>query len=147
MADVSPPQEIRRLEKVVALAVEPNCRKSFACHKHLGERRALWTKRKIHFAADGRRERGQQAVVIGLGNRIEFMIVTTCAADRQTQDRRSGRGQHVVEFVVPLLFDLVFRDLRAVHAGCQKAGRHHGQTVVRGEFITGQLPANEGVKR
>ncbi len=135
------------LEEIVPLTVKPDGRQSFARHEHLDGFGPFRTERKIDLTTHGCREGGEQAVVVGLGDRIEFVIVTAGTAHGEAQHGGPRRGQHVVQFVVALLFDFVFRDLRAVDAGGQKAGRHHRQAVVRGQFIAGQLPANKRVER
>src|ERR1051326_7692246 len=73
-------------------------------------------------AADGGGEGGEQAVVIAGRNRIVLVIVAAHAADGEAEHRGEGGREHVVQLIVPLLLNLVLRDLRGVGAGGQEAG-------------------------
>jgi len=64
-------------------------------------------------------------------------------AEGQAQKRGAGNGEHIVEFVVALLFDLVFGDLRGVRSRAEEARRHERQRVLRRELVACDLPAHE----
>ena len=105
----------------------------------------VWSRLQVHIeiAADGGRERGNEAVVVGLWNRVEFVVVTAGTADGETEHGTAHRGGHVVEGVVASAFDFVGRDLRGKDPGTQKAGGFEGQRIFRLEFVAGELPADE----
>ena len=98
---------------------------------------------EFDLAADRRRERRKQPVVIGLRDRVELVIVAARAANRQPEHRRADRRQHVVHLVIAVLLDFVLRDLRRVNARREEPCRHHRQPVVRSELIPGDLPAHK----
>ena len=49
------------------------------------------TKKEVDFTADGRRERGDQPVVVACRNRVKFVIVAASAADGQAEHGDAGR--------------------------------------------------------
>jgi hypothetical protein len=55
--------------------------------------------------------------------------------------------QHVVHFVVAVLFDFVLGDLSRMHSCGQKAGRHQCEAIIRRKLIACDLPAHELVIR
>ena len=71
------------------------------------------------------------------------MVVAAGAADRQAEHRRAGGGQHVVELVVALLFDLVGGDLRGVTPPAEKARGHQRQRV----FDSGSISSPASCQR
>ena len=75
------------------------------------------------------------------------MIVTAGTTDGQSQHGRPDGADDVVQFVVAMFLDFVLGDLRTMHAGRQKPGRHHRQIILRRNLVTGQLPFDERVVR
>ena len=74
------------------------------------------------------------------------MVVTARTADGQAEEGRPGGADDVVELVVPLLLDLVGRDLGAVDAGREEPGGEKCLRILRGELVAGELPGDEGVE-
>ena len=77
----------------------------------------------IEIASYRRCKRAHHAVVICIGDRIEFMIVAPSAADGQSEHGRANRSSHVIQFIVALFLSLIGRDLRGMHTCCQKPSR------------------------
>src|SRR4030095_9809281 len=91
--------------------------------------------------------RGFHAVIIALWNGIELMIVTTCAIDREAQERLADRSDHVLEFVFSytLLQQCAGRRVtgfvpRAVN---KKSCGYDAFAPWRAQNITGQLLAHK----
>ena len=97
----------------------------------------------VEVAADGRRERREKPVVVGLRDRVELVVVAAGAADGEAEHGGAGGRGHVVERVVARPLDFVGRDLRRKDAGAEKAGRLQGQRVLRRELVAGELPPHE----
>src|SRR5690606_558829 len=90
-----------------------------------------------------------QAVVVLLRDRIELVIVTAGAADRQPQKRLGCRGDHFVECVRPdlrRLGGILIADI-VVGSSNQKRAADRNRGIVRGENIARQMLANELIER
>ena len=46
-------------------------------------------------------EDGLKAIIIGLRDRIEFVVVAAGAAERQAEERRAGHVRQIVEILLP----------------------------------------------
>ena len=89
-------------------------------------------------------EDGLQRVVVALGHRVELVIVTTRAPQRQPEERGAGGVDHAVEFILPLHqreVDVLALD-EIVRPRDEKAG---AGAAAKG--VAGQLPAHELVVR
>ena len=89
-------------------------------------------------------EDGLQRVVVALAHRVEFVIVTTRASQRQPKERRAGGADHSVEFILPLHqreVNVLALD-EIVRPRDEKAG---ADATAKG--VPGQLPAHEPVVR
>ena len=82
-------------------------------------------------------EHGLNGVVVLLWDRIELVTVTSCAADRESQEHRSGGRDHLVQFVLSLLPGQSFvRTLdRVARAGNQEPRGGVVSGCVSGELI------------
>ena len=85
-------------------------------------------------------EDGLQRVVVALGHRVELVIVTTRAPQRQTEESGAGGVDHAVEFILPLHqreVDVLALD-KIIRPRDQKAG---ADAAAKG--VASQLPAHE----
>ena len=87
-------------------------------------------------------EDGLDAVVVFLGDGVEFMIVAAGAAYGHAEEAVGGGDDEVVEFVKAglFVFDIVFR------AEAEEAGGDPGVGVVRVEFVAGELFLQETIE-
>ncbi len=77
------------------------------------------------------------------------MVVTSSAADGQTEKGRAGGGEHVIELVVANLlfvFLCVCRGGRPPWSGSQKSRGDHGLGIGGRILVTGNLPLRKGVE-
>src|SRR4051812_33761735 len=107
----------------------------------LGDFVWLWLQVYIEITADRGREGREQAVVIGLRDRIELVIVAASAADGQPEHRTARRRRHVIERVVARSLNFIRRDLRRKNPRAEKACGLESQRILRLEFVACQLPA------
>jgi len=75
------------------------------------------------------------------------MIVTTGTPGRQTEESDACGRDHVVQFVIPGGLELGLGQLRWEGSATQKTGRHPCHRLLRCQFVSGQLPADEVVIR
>ena len=106
---------------------------------------------EVALFALGGGEGGQHPVVVARRDRVELVVVAAGAADRQTEHRGPGRGQHVVQLVVAVLGALQRRALAGVgedddRPRRQEAGRRQRGRVVGPVLVAGQLPFDERVE-
>src|SRR6187397_40237 len=59
--------------------------------------RALFGTGEVHVPLVYRREEGLHAVVVGMADRVELMIVTACAAQRDAEKCRTDDVRHLGE--------------------------------------------------
>src|SRR5262249_42416905 len=88
-------------------------------------------------------QEGEHRVVIFLANRVELVIVTAGAANRQAEEGAAGDGQHVVQLVkigLALVVGLVVPDADAVERSRRQ--RIVGDGV---QLVAGELFADEAV--
>ncbi len=71
------------------------------------------------------------------------MIVASGAADREPEEGRAGRRDHVVELVIPGRLEFGLGQLRRKRARAQESGRRHRQRIVGRQLVAGELPVNE----
>ena len=57
---------------------------------------------EVDFIPTARLENGEQSIVIGLGDRVEFVVVAAGAMDRHAEHRRADRLDQVVELIEPV---------------------------------------------
>ena len=112
-----------------------------------GPRRLFLIELHVDFRTDRRGERADHPVVVPLGDWVVLVVMAAGTPHRQPQQRLPQRRHDVVQFVVPMLLDFVLRDLRAVHSRREIARRPQRPIVVRGEFVSRQLPLHELVVR
>ena len=90
-----------------------------------------------------------QAIIVRLRYRVELMIVTASAVGGQADEGRDRAGDHVVAVEQPglELVDGSFTQLDVADeipgAGGDEPGCDHSGRVARGEYVAGQLLANE----
>ena len=68
----------------------------------------------------GSRKHRDHAVVILLGQRVVFVIVAAGATHRDAEERRAGRGHHVVQLVLPGPF-VCMRTMSPINGRCDKS--------------------------
>ena len=73
--------------------------------------------------------------------------MASCTTDREPQQRGANGVDQVVQFVVTLLLDTDLGDVGVADARGQKPGGHPGQGITGSQFVSGQLPTNEAIKR
>src|SRR6267143_6626022 len=88
-------------------------------------------------------EESLQLIIVALGKRFRFMIVTARTTDRLPEKNQRGGVGHVVERVVAAL-DLICR-INHVRAEQVEAGGDQGIGIVWKQFIARQLLADEAV--
>ena len=96
--------------------------------------------------ADRGCERGREAVVVGLWQRIELVVVAAGTSHGEPEHGGADRRDDVVELAAAGTFKLLLRQLRRKRTGRQESGSDPGGGNIGGEFVAGQLPAEEGVK-
>ena len=96
---------------------------------------------RIVVAEAGTGEEGLKVVIVGLGNRVELMVVAAGAADRQAQEYQSGRLGDVVEGILPAQSLVVQVD----HVGIAaiEPGGDEGPGIVGPHLVAGELQADE----
>ncbi len=90
-----------------------------------------------------------QSIVIGLGDRVELVVVASGAMDRQPEEGRAGRGDHVVQVVHSLLLR-PFRSLIAddvMRTSYEESSRRSRQPIALGQGIAGDLLGDETGER
>ena len=158
LVGVAAAEVVRRLQEIAALRMVPDRLDAFAGDHHLRRLRGdgghagrgAGVDRHVHVPPHGLREGREEAIVVGLRDRVELVVVAAGAADRQAQERGAGRRGHVVEGVVAGPLDLVLRDLRREHAGADEPRRRQRERPPlrrqrRGVLVAGELPLHEGV--
>ena len=103
----------------------------------------FWGKVKGLLRADCSREGGSESVVVLGCDRIELVIVATCASDGQAQEGDPDSCGHIIEFVVAGRLKLGFGELGGEGPCAEESGCHPSLWVVRLKFITGELPLSE----
>src|SRR2546428_237023 len=83
-------------------------------------------------------ERRLQTVIILLWNRIELVVVTARALDRESQQASSGRRNEIVQVLVPP-FRVVFLTKGHARTGAQESGGNQGLVAFRVELVAGDL--------
>ena len=101
----------------------------------------------INLAANRRSERGDQTVIIAGRNRVEFVIVATCATNGHPKHRRAHRANHVVEFIVACGFEFFLCQLSWKHTGPKKTSCHQRQRILRRNLVACNLPAYKLIVR
>ena len=92
-----------------------------------------------------RLENGEHAIVVDLRERFELVVVAASAAQRDSQKRRRGRAENVVELVVTV--DLRLGRLVVPGPQSQKRGGDLGSRIRPVNFIAGQLLGQESAVR
>ena len=90
-------------------------------------------------------ERSRQAVVVGLENRIELVVVAARALNRQAEHSTAERGDDVVEVLVPPLRVVLFTKVHA-GTGAEEPGGDPGLVGRPVELIAGDLFLDEPVE-
>ena len=82
-----------------------------------------------------------KSIIIGLGNRIEFVIVAACTFDRQSQ---KGGGRRVYQ-IFKSFINVVLRVIRLIVpcAQSQKSGGNHSLFAAIRDFVSSQLQADK----
>src|ERR1051325_11576410 len=94
-------------------------------------------------------EHGLQTVIIGLGNWIKFVVVTSCAMNRAADKSRHHGGDHVVavkvtnDFFVGGLFENILLRTFVPRTGGDHAGGDDAVGVLGKKDITGDLFLDE----
>ena len=90
-------------------------------------------------------EDGEHAIVVGLRERFEFVIVAASAAERDSQKRSRGRAENVVELIVAV--DVRLGRLIVPCTQAQKCGGDLSGRVGPFDFVAGQLLGQESAVR
>ncbi len=95
----------------------------------------------------GAAQRGDQAIVILLRNRIVLVFMAAGTAERQAKHRGAERGHHVVEMVVADEGQRLGSGLAGVRTRDQKTRGRDRLKIVGDQMITRDLHADELVER
>jgi len=101
----------------------------------------------LQLAMHRARERGGDAVVVGLRNRVILVLVAAHTAEREAEEAAADGRDHVVELVVADALDGLCRDLPRIGTGDEKARGARTLNRVRQELVARELPADEAVIR
>ena len=141
--------ELHRLTTIVEVAaMEEPRRLRFGAEIAIAEHLVAWA--DLHDTSPAAVKRTHHPIIITRWDGVVFVVVAAGAAERQPQEARPDRGEHVVQLVVPFACPLFFHQLirkLGERTGDKEPGRRHRLRVLRFVLVSRELPADEPIER